>query len=196
MRISGLPDRVFATAVTAAALAAMPMLSGCDRIKQRLQGEQQHAGAAEKTAAEPKVEPSAPVASPPTAPPASGPTELALDIDGDGRADSVRIARVGHFAVDDPVAVQSDDGTIVEPVIDWEKDAIVIKLASGREVALNFPHVQSLALIRPGSRGAADALSLGCTPDKEVRGLLAKAEEGSVVVHLKGGRIVAQSCGE
>ena len=196
MRISGLPDKVFATAATVAALAAMPVLSGCDRIKQRLQGEQQHADATEKTVAGPKAEPSAPTASPPTAPPASGPTELAIDIDGDGSADSVRIARVGHFAVDDPVAVKSEDGTIAEPVIDWKKDAIVIKLASGREVALNFPHVQSLTLIRPGSRGTAEALSLGCTADKETRGLLAKAEEGSVVVHLEGGRIIAESCGE
>ena len=189
MRTSGLSDKAFIFALLAGALA----LAGCDWIKQRSQGEgsrrtettEKAAGVAKAGAAASSLPPAA-----------SGATELSTDIDGDGRVDTVRIARVGHFAVENPIAVKSIDGSITEPAVDWEKDAIIVKLGSGGEFALNFAQVQSLASIRPGSRGQAELQSLGCPTGKQGRGLLAKAEEGSVVMRVEGGRIVAESCGE
>ncbi len=140
----------------------------------------------------------APLATP--AAPQSGQTDagdaVALDLDGDGKADSVRIARVGHYVVDDPISVANGDGTTQLPDIDWDQDAVVVKFGSGAEKAVNFPFVRSIAAIANGNETAKLAESMGCVVPVGGQALLAEAEEGAMIIHRTREGLVAEACAE
>lgn len=191
MSTSGFPDkRVWGLAALSVSVLG---LSGCDFFAKD-----------ERAAGEPVAAASASPVTPANGPPAA-PAEvglagdatdpLALDLDGDGKADSVRIARVGHYVVDDPLTVKAGNAATL-PDIDWNQDAVVVKLASGGEKAVNFPNVRSIAAMRSGSPAEKRARGLGCDIPPAGQALLAEAEEGAMVIHRTSEGLVAEACAE
>lgn len=187
MSTSGFSDkRILAVAVLLIGAAG---LWGCDRWSSDEAAEVPATAAAASPA-----QPAQPVAKADTALETDKPS--ALDIDGDGQADSVRIARVGHYVVDDPIAVKAGNGAVALPEVDWNQDAVVVKLASGAEKAVNFPNVRTVAPMRIGSEVEMRARGLGCTIPASGQALLAEAEEGNMVIHRGKDGLVAEACGE
>lgn len=190
MSTSGFADkRVIAIAVLIGALGA---LWACDYLG----NDRTPQPAATQSAATPAATQAAPSPTKTAPPPAGGAASAALDIDGDGQADSARIARVGYYAVSDPIAFKagSDPATPLE--VNWNEDAVVIKLASGGEKAINFGSVSSIAALRAGDAVARHAQSLGCTVPPSGQSLLAEGESGSMILHTGKDGLVAEACSE
>jgi hypothetical protein len=120
---------------------------------------------------------------------------VAIDIDGDGAADSVRIAPVGEYVVTDGIGLRDEDGSITDMPVNWKQTAIIVKLSSGPEQALNFPSVQNVDAVRKGSALSDTAKGLGCKTIGDRQSLLARGEGGSMLVTYEGGRLIAEPCG-
>ncbi len=143
----------------------------------------------------PAAAPTAPTAPALPAPVAAAATSVAIDLDGDGKADSARIAKRGYYVVDDPIAFKGEGGASA-PEVDLGKDAVVVKLSNGTEQAVNFPHADRLALIRPGNKAEEQAKAAGCEIPADRRGLLAQGEDGAVLIHRADGKLLAEACSE
>ncbi|WP_088309671.1 hypothetical protein [Novosphingobium sp. B 225] len=141
----------------------------------------------------PAAVPAAP-APPPTPPQVAAPTSVAIDLDGDGKADSARIAKRGYYVVDDPIAFKGE-GAATAPEVDLGKDAVVVKLSNGTEKAINFSHADRLASLRPGNKAEQQAKAAGCRIPADGRGLLAQGEDGAVLIHRENGEMLAEACG-
>ncbi len=121
------------------------------------------------------------------------PKSVALDLDGDGAPDSVRAAPVGEYAVSAPMAFKDGTGAITEPVVDWKQTALVVRLSSSAEQAINFAHVRSMQIVSPKDTEAAR--NLGCTLPQSGQALIAASEEGAMLIHFQDGRLIADACG-
>lgn len=170
------------------ALTFALLSAGCDRWIRRAEQTAAPSGLPDALTARP-----APSATPKPSVEAAGLQET-LDLDGDGAAETARIARVGEYSVTDAIGFVGEGGSGRGSRVDPNQDAVIVRFSSGREQAINFPFVEAIAKVAESNDAAATARALGCDPPEQGQALLARGEEGAMLIGYAKGSLFARPC--